>query len=462
MNSNSDINGSLSALRKSSISQQKDQNSNLVFEIHSQSYQMNLAFKQEIVRKKRENVIKKLEEKFPKEFALIYCGLMFFLGVCLIILQSFNSGEFYNQLRLEELIQTYDPDPQQDLNSDFEHFVLIMHKLYLCADYHSWIVGNPGDFKLADESVLDGGILLAGGSIDQDEAYRWFLTRARGGDVIVIREGKDQSYDQNPNNDAYNKYFYSDLGVPVDSVETIFLNSKTVANSQEVAKKIREAEAIFFTGGDQSYYYKYIDNTLFQDALDYAIEVKKVVVGGTSAGCAIQGEFGYTAEVGSVVTSEALADPYDSRLTFSRNLLRHPILKNTITDTHYNERGRQGRHIAFMARVLKDSLSLNSIVRGIGVDEQTVVCIESSGLARVFGNRDAYFLQQNSQQGTPETCQSRKKLDWYRSREAIRVYKITGTQTGDRHFDLNTWNRGYGGKWYFMYIDQGRYFNYLA
>ncbi|CAF0978565.1 unnamed protein product, partial [Brachionus calyciflorus] len=31
-----------------------------------------------------------------------------------------NKGEFYNQLRLEELIQTYDPDTQQDLNSDFE------------------------------------------------------------------------------------------------------------------------------------------------------------------------------------------------------------------------------------------------------------------------------------------------------------------------------------------------------
>ena len=333
----------------------------------------------------------------------------------------------------------------------------------ICADYHSWILGNPADFKLADESVLDGGVLLAGGSKDQDEAYRWFLNRARGGDVIVIREGKEENYDDYPNNDAYNKYFYTDLGISVDSVETIFLNSRIVANSLEVAKKIREAEAIFFTGGDQWYYYKYINGTRFQDALDYAIEVKKVVVGGTSAGCAIQGEFGFTAEVDSIITSEALADPYDSRLTISRNLLRHPILKNTITDTHYNERGRQGRHIAFMARVLKDSLDYTfSKVRGIGVDEQTVVCIESSGLARVFGNRDAYFLQQNSQQGTPETCQPRRKLDWYRSREAIRVYKITGTNTGDRYFDLHTWNKGFGGTWYFMYIDQGKYLSYLA
>lgn len=31
-----------------------------------------------------------------------------------------NKGEFYNRLRLEELTQTYDPDTQQDFNSDFE------------------------------------------------------------------------------------------------------------------------------------------------------------------------------------------------------------------------------------------------------------------------------------------------------------------------------------------------------
>ncbi|RNA22245.1 YIF1B-like isoform X1, partial [Brachionus plicatilis] len=32
----------------------------------------------------------------------------------------YEGGEFYNQLRLEELIQTYYPDIEQDLNSDFE------------------------------------------------------------------------------------------------------------------------------------------------------------------------------------------------------------------------------------------------------------------------------------------------------------------------------------------------------
>jgi len=61
------------------------------------------------------------------------------------------------------------------------------------SQYYSWIVGNPGDFKLPDESRLTGGILLAGGSTDQDSAMRWFLKKALGGDVIVFRNARNST-----------------------------------------------------------------------------------------------------------------------------------------------------------------------------------------------------------------------------------------------------------------------------
>lgn len=116
------------------------------------------------------------------------------------------------------------------------------------AQYHSWLVGNETDFKLDDESILDGGILLAGGSEDQDAAMKWFLTKAHGGDVIVFRNGRNASVDEYPTADGYNMYFYSELNVKVDSVETIFLNSREVANNLKVVDKVLKAEAIFFTG----------------------------------------------------------------------------------------------------------------------------------------------------------------------------------------------------------------------
>lgn len=46
---------------------------------------------------------------------------------------------------------------------------------------------------------------------------------------------------------------------------------------------------LYVIGGDQAFYYYNIEGTLLQDALNYLANVKKVVIGGTSAGCAIQG-----------------------------------------------------------------------------------------------------------------------------------------------------------------------------
>ena len=130
---------------------------------------------------------------------------------------------------------------------------MCLAKSSICFDdkadqYYSWIVGNPGDFKLPDESKLTGGVLLAGGSTDQDSAMQWFLNKALGGDVIVFRNARNATLSEYPTADAYNSYLYSELGVNVDSVETIFLNSRSVANNLEVVDKVKKAEAVFFTG----------------------------------------------------------------------------------------------------------------------------------------------------------------------------------------------------------------------
>jgi cyanophycinase len=119
---------------------------------------------------------------------------------------------------------------------------------YKQKSYTSWLVGNEADFQLDNESILDGGILLAGGSTDQDSAMNWFLSKAHGGDIIVFRNGRNASVTEYPTADGYNIYLYSQLNVKVDSVETIFLNSRDVSNNMQVIDKVMKAEAIFFTG----------------------------------------------------------------------------------------------------------------------------------------------------------------------------------------------------------------------
>lgn len=317
--------------------------------------------------------------------------------------------------------------------------------------YYSWILGNPADVTTATEGVS----MIQGGGTDVDNAMRWMLTKSGGGDIVVIRDGKDTTK-PTPTADAYNPYFYSQLGVKVDSVETIYLNSRSVATNPDVVQTVRNAECLFFTGGDQSFYYNYIVGTPLQDAINYLKTVKKVPVGGTSAGCAIMGEYVYTAEKDSVESRDALLNPYMDSITLATNFFKTPFLEDTVTDTHYSQRQRHGRQAVFMARLSADfRVNLPS---GIGLDEQAAIAIDATGKAWVYGSGTAYFIIQYHSGYYPEQCVPKRALDWYRNRSALQVYKIAGTTSGSNYFDLSTWDKATGAVEEFWYVDDGDFY----
>lgn len=159
----------------------------------------------------------------------------------------------------------------------------------------------------------------------------------------------------------------------------------------------------------------------------------------------------FDAANGTVYSDEALSNPYNGYMSLQRsNFLDIPYLQNTVTDTHYDNPDRRGRHITFMARMNKD-WGMNA--RGISVDEETAVCIDNNGKALVFGSGYAFFLKQNG--AGPERCQSGASLDWYRSRQAVKAYKVRGSASGGSYFWLSTWNSGAGGSWQYYYADRG-------
>lgn len=101
------------------------------------------------------------------------------------------------------------------------------------------IVGDAADVKTTTES----GTVLMGGSTDVDAAFQWMIARSGGGDVVVIRAS---------GTNAYNPYI-SKLG-KINSVETLKIDSRELANNDTVAAVIRNAEMLFIAGGDQANY----------------------------------------------------------------------------------------------------------------------------------------------------------------------------------------------------------------
>lgn len=308
---------------------------------------------------------------------------------------------------------------------------------------------RPGSIGYVGDSAdvvtpVSGGLVLMGGGADVDAAFKWMIGRSGGGDVVVIRASGA---------DAYNPYIKG-LG-KVNSVETLYINSRALADNEQVASIIRNAEMLFIAGGDQSNYMKYWKNTKTMDAINYLLNVKKAPVGGTSAGCAILGELYYSGENGSVVSDEALANPYHPNVTlYANDFLKAPFMKEVLTDQHYVARNRQGRHLAFLARMLKD----NGIeAKGIAADERTAVCIDANGKAAVFGKGKAFFLMTDKNK-IPEVCESGKALDWNAKQAAVRVYAIAGAEEGNGNFDLSTYaeTEAKGGSWQWWSAEQGK------
>lgn len=300
----------------------------------------------------------------------------------------------------------------------------------------TYLTGDAADVNTA----ATAGLLLMGGSTDVDAAINWFLQRAGGGDVVVIRSSGA---------DGYNTYMYNMVGV--NSVETIMIDSRAKADLADVAAKIRNAEALFIAGGDQWDYVNYWKNTATEDAINYLLNTKKVTVGGTSAGLAILGAAYYSAQNGTITSAQALGNPYHKAVTLGNNdFLQAPNMQNVITDSHYTQRDRQGRHITFMARLLKDFSISN--VKAIGVDEETAVCIDAAGMGKVYGINSAYFLSNTS--AGAETCEAKKPLTWNQNTIAVTAYKITGSATGNGSINATNWSFS-GGSSFYYYANAG-------
>lgn len=314
--------------------------------------------------------------------------------------------------------------------------------------YTSYRTGAPNDLV----SAPLGGVTLMGGATENDNAMTWFLNRANGGDVLVLRYS---------GSDGYNNYFFSQLGVTLNSVETIVFNSDSAAYDPYVLQRINEAEAIWFAGGDQWDYVRGWRGSPVASTINAKVQTG-MAVGGTSAGMAILGSTYFSAENGTITSATALANPYATNASVDTNaFLALPYLESVITDTHYDNPAREGRHLAFLARAFTDG---DAQVRGIACDEFTGVCIAPDGKAYVYGeaptyNDFAYFLVPNCELAdpAPELCSTGQALTWNHNGAAVKVLVINGDSSGSQFLDLNDWQTAHGGTWENWSVDNGNW-----
>jgi cyanophycinase-like exopeptidase len=288
--------------------------------------------------------------------------------------------------------------------------------------YKYYVVGNPADVVRPTRGLW----VAQGGGDDVDANYARMGEFGGGGDFVVLRaSGADE----------YNDYIFGLCHC--DSVETFVFDKAAAMADPFVIRTIRNAEAVFIAGGDQSNYIRYWKDTPVEDAINF-VAGKPAPIGGTSAGMAVLGEYVYSAEGKESLTSQAaLADPFVADLTLSRGFLALPGLENVITDQHLQERDRIGRTVALLSRLQQDGWAARP--RAIAADRETSLHIDpATAMAEVFATPDhptpyVYFMEPA---GLPVRCEKGAPL----TTAAIAVQRLGPGES----FNLRTW-RASGG-----------------
>lgn len=243
-----------------------------------------------------------------------------------------------------------------------------------------------------------GSLLLVGGGSEYstwaDDPYGWFVQAADSGKIINIDADEVSNY--------YPSYFKS-LGA-ANSCEAFRIATRQAANDSATYKKLISARGIFIEGGDQGDYIETWKGTLVQDAIHYVFQ-NGGAIGGTSAGLAVLGEVVYDATGGYLYPDKAAYNPYHPDITLTDDFLN--ILPNVLTDSHFFPRGRLARLVPMLARRIVDNGQDD--LMGVGVCENTVMCIDKDGNGKVWGDASVTIIYKSDdsvidcQPGTPVT-----------------------------------------------------------
>jgi cyanophycinase len=162
--------------------------------------------------------------------------------------------------------------------------------------------------------------------------------------------------------------------IGVKRVENLAVQSREDAANPKTVRVLDDANAIFFTGGDQLKITSQIGGTPVYDRIR-EIYLSGGVVAGTSAGASVVCGTMLTAGTGR--TSPRLGESVQMAPGLG-------FIRNVIIDQHFAERGRMGRLLAAVAQ--------NPRTLGLGIDENTAVVIDKGESFYVVGAGAVYAV----------------------------------------------------------------------
>lgn len=198
----------------------------------------------------------------------------------------------------------------------------------------------------------DGSLVLVGGALKDPAIIERFFALAGGPEipiVVIPTAGEENAYDE------YWPGLQQFKAAGATNITVLHTRDRKVADSDDFVRPIREARAVWFSGGRQ---WRLADSYLSTKVHEelWALLARGGVIGGTSAGATIHGS--YLAR-GDTKANTIMMGDHEEGFAF---------LRNVTVDQHVLRRNRQFDLI--------EIIEAHPELLGIGLDENTAIVVQ--------------------------------------------------------------------------------------
>jgi cyanophycinase len=218
---------------------------------------------------------------------------------------------------------------------------------------------------------LKGELLVIGGHEDKHHErliLRYLARRVGSGTLVVSAVASEEP------EELWEEYEGVFRALNVRHVRRLSIESRADAESPKSLRVLKDATAVFLTGGDQLRITSMIGDTpVFSRLVE--IFASGGMIAGTSAGASVMSE---TMLIGGGSNGSHRIGP-DLQLAPGLGLAHDMVI-----DQHFAERGRIGRLLGVVAQ--------NPRILGVGLDENTAIALNPSRGFRVLGEGAVYVV----------------------------------------------------------------------
>ncbi len=230
------------------------------------------------------------------------------------------------------------------------------------------------------ENRAKGTLFLIGGKIspgksESEKICQEIIQIAGGGKMALLAV--------EPMANQFSAYFQQ-LGTK--NVNSFLFDKPEKANSPELCEQLDSFPVFFIPDGPKSAYFNSWKQSLLIRTIQNAYHNGKIIIG-EGAGACLAGAISFFNKNGTIQPANLFKNPFIQSLHLEEDFIL--LLPDTLIDTDFADEGGLLRLLPLMARC---AIQKSRRIKGIGIDQNTAIIIDSNLIGRVFGSGQVTIL----------------------------------------------------------------------